>query len=324
MSSSTTEQPVFQEIVSATRRGRRFAVVSHARPDGDSIGSSLALALALRKLGKQASVVQADPVPSAYRLLAGVDTIRFEPRLDGDCDVLFVLESGSLERTGLEGLEGRFTVNIDHHAQAGDFGDLNWNDPSRAAVAELVLELIEALEVPLDADIASNLYVAILTDTGSFQFSNTRRETFQAASRLVEAGADPGTLARQVYFNQPLAKVLLLGRVLESLRLHAGGRIGTIVLTAEDFRATAAVPGDTEGLVNHALAIEGVDLVAFLRQEDGDEIRVSLRSKGSYDVAAVARALGGGGHVNAAGLSMDGTLETVRESIVGRLEELLG
>lgn len=311
---------MLDEIIRFIHENRRFAIVSHARPDGDSIGSSLALCLTLRKLDKEAVVVQADPVPSAYRRLPQIDQLHITSTLDGDFDGLFVLECSSLERTGVQGLGRCFTVNIDHHSHAGDFGDLNWNDPDRAAVAELVFEIIQGLGAPVDPDIASNLYVAILTDTGSFQFANTRRATFAVAEKLVALGADPGALARSVYLSQPLAKVRLLGRVLESLNLHPTGKIAWITVTRRDFQETGAEPGDTEGLVTHALAIEGVVMVAFFRQEGPQDFRISLRSKGDYDVAAVARRFGGGGHPNAAGLSADGILETVQQRVIAELE----
>ncbi len=311
------------KIVRFTLEHDRFAVVSHARPDGDSICSSLALALALEKLGKRAVVVQADPIPSAYRRLPEVQRIRISKRLDGDYQGLFVLESSSFERTGVQGLGSCFTVNIDHHSHAGDFGDINWNDPSRSAVGEMILELILALGAPVDAAIASNLYVALLTDTGSFQFTNTRRETFRVAAKLVELGASPGELARLVYLSQPLAKVRLLERILKSLELHPSGKIAWVALTLEDFSETGGSLGDTEGLVTHPLSIDGVFLVAFFRQETKSEYRVSLRSKGSHDVAEVARRFGGGGHPNAAGFSLSGTQSQVQRRVVAELERLL-
>ncbi len=312
-----------EQIAGFIDEGRRFAVTSHARPDGDALGSALGLALAMRQLGKSALVISADPPPHAYRALPAAESIRVARALEGDYDGVFVLECNSLARPEIEGLDRHPVVNIDHHPGNQSFGQLNWNDPQAAAVGELVFQLVERMGVALTPQISSNLYVAILTDTGSFQFSNTRAETFRIAGRLVEGGADPGEVARTVYMQQPLSKVRLLSKVLETMVIHPSGRIAYVTATHEMARRVEADLSETEGIVNHPLSIDGVSLVAFFRQDGKDRYRVSLRSKNHHDVGGVARRFGGGGHSKAAGLTIEASHGEAVRRVILELEALL-
>ncbi len=314
---------MLDDIIRFIQNGQTFAITSHARPDGDSLGSSLGLALALEQLGKHVTVVHADPAPRPYKDLPGLEKLVVSPTLRGDFDGLLVLECNSLERTGVKGLEQYRTVNIDHHSDSGDYGVLNWVDWSAAALGEMIHELVLRLGATITPEIASNLYVAILTDTGSFQFSNTTQRTFAITAQLVASGANPGEIAQSVYLSQPLSKLRLLTAVLETLEVHPSGKIAWIELTRRALLETGAAANDTEGIVTHALSIDGVMMVAFLRQMKDDLVRVSLRSKPGYDVAKVARRYGGGGHANAAGLSLSGDLESARARIVADLEQEL-
>ncbi len=313
---------VLEQITSYSLAHQRFAVTSHARPDGDSIGSQLGLALALESLGKAVDIVNADPPPHAYSALPGVERIRVSESLEGVFDAVFVLECNNLERPGVGNLSRYYVINIDHHAKTESFGQLNWVDPSAAAVAEMVYTLLGALKAPVTAAIATNLYAAILTDTGSFQFANTRAETFAIVGDLVARGADPAWVARQVYMNQPRSKLDLLVKVLETLEIHPSGGIASIFLTPRVLEQVQASPGETEGLINYALGIEGVELAAFFREEHQDLYRISLRSKSDLDVGEIARYFGGGGHKNAAGFSLEGSLNQVREKVLSQLEDL--
>ncbi len=236
---------------------------------------------------------------------------------------MFILECNSLERPGVGNLGRYYVINIDHHAKTEAFGQLNWVDPSAAAVAEMVYKLLGALKAPVTAEIATNLYAAILTDTGSFQFANTRAETFEIVGELVTQGADPAWVARQVYMNQPRSKLDLLVKVLDTLKIHPSGKIASIFLTPQVLEEAQASPGETEGLINYALGIEGVELAAFFREEHQDLYRISLRSKSDLDVGEVARHFGGGGHTNAAGFSLEGGLQQVREQVTQQLKDLL-
>ncbi len=314
---------MLEQITSFSQAHQRFAVTSHARPDGDSIGSQLGLALALEGLGKAVQIVNADPPPHAYLSLPGVERIRVSESLEGAFDAVFILECNDLLRPGVGNLGRYFVINIDHHAKTENFGQINWVDPGAAAVAEMVYKLLGALKAPVTAEIATNLYAAILTDTGSFQFANTKAETFEIVGDLVSCGADPAWVARQVYMNQPRSKLDLLVKVLDTLEIHPSGKIASIFLTPQVLEEVQASPGETEGLINYALGIEGVELAGFFREERQDLYRISLRSKSDLDVGEIARQFGGGGHKNAAGFSLEGRLDQVREKVQSRLEDLV-
>ncbi len=314
---------MFNEIVKFTKSHKRFAITSHARPDGDSIGSALGLALALKELGKTAHVYNADRYPRAFSSMPGIEQIRFADRLSGQYEAVFVLECNNLSRAKLADLSRYYSINIDHHPGTQPFGNLNWVDTSAAAVGEMIYRLIRALEVQLTPEISTNLYVAILTDTGSFQFSNTRAQTFQIARELVVGGANPSRIAQDIYMSQPHSKIRLLAQVLGTLQLHPSKKIAWIVLTREMLEQAAASADETEGIVNYALFLEGVEMAAFFREENQEHFRVSLRSKRHYDVGSVARIFGGGGHRATAGLSMEGSFPEVLDRVIGELERLL-
>jgi phosphoesterase RecJ-like protein len=320
---TTKADAALARIVDLVRGSRRFVVSSHARPDGDAIGSELAMAYALRALGKDVRVVNSDPPPSVVRSFPGVDAIELADRVAGDFDVAIVMECGELSRTGVAGLDRGLVVNIDHHPGNSGYGAIAWFDPTAAACAELVFELVEALGVPLSTEIATHLYVAILTDTGGFHFSGISPRTFAICRRLLEAGVDPVGVARAVFDSNSLSKLRLLGRVLNEMELHGDGRIAVLRLDNAVLEATGATLDDADGLINQPLTVKTIDASVFLKHVSGDEYRVSLRSKGPVNVAEVARAFGGGGHVNAAGCTLHGTLDSVRSAIVGRVEDAI-
>lgn len=314
---------ILKEIAEFIRGKDRFLITSHARPDGDSLGTAFALVEALGQIGKTAEVVNADPVPRVYESLPGSDSMIVSDRIQGSYGALIVLECCNLERTGVKGLGGIATVNIDHHLKNDQFGDLNWVDPKAAAVGEMVFSLFDELGVRITPEIATNLYVALLTDTGSFHFSNTTAETFRIAGELVGAGAVPSEIAQKVLMNQPESRLRLLCRVLNSLEFDSGRQVAWLALTQEMLEKTGSSADDSEGMVNYALSVEGVRVCAFFKQERGQLYRVSLRSRGDEDVSAVAQYFGGGGHRNAAGMSLEGPFEDVREQVVSRLKALV-
>ena len=309
-------------IVEFIAQHQRFAITSHSRPDGDSLGSSLALGQVFRALGKRARIVHADPPPAPYRFLPGAQEIEIGNRLQGDFEAVFVLECNRPDRTGLTGLERHYLINIDHHADAGDYGGINWIDPTAGALGEMIYLLALGLKVPVSAAMATNLFVAVSTDTGSFQFPNTTARTFEVSSRLVALGADPAAIAQRVYLSQPLSKVRLLGKVLETLELHRSGQIASMTLNPAMLEATGARADETEGIVTHALSVDSVRLVAFFREES-NRTRVSLRSKEALDVGSVAKLFGGGGHRNASGFTLFNGRGVGRAQVLTELEKLL-
>lgn len=311
------------EIIRFIQDHERFAITAHARPDGDALGSELGLALTLEKLGKSATVFNSDPHPRPYQCLPGIEKIRVTDSVEGSYDGLFILECNDLKRANLRGLEEYFVINIDHHPKTAPFGDLNWLDSSAAAVGEMIYDLTQALSVDLTPEIATNLYVAVVTDTGSFQYSNTRAKTFLIAGDLVKNGADSAAIAQAVYMTRPHSRLQVLGLLLNTLEVHASKRIASIILTQEMLAKTGASANDMEGIVDYPLSMEGIDLAAFFREEGKDQFRVSLRSKNHYDVSSVAEHFGGGGHKNAAGLLVKGNLQEAVEKVVFELDKLL-
>ena len=312
----TPEDPI-PAILNLIRSGERFLVCSHSRPDGDAVGSVLAMGMLLRSLGKRADLVTADHVPGIYRHLPQVESISTMLRVYGPYDAVILLECDGLSRTRLHGLESFYQVNIDHHSTGTNYGHLNWIDRGAASVGELVLRLIQAAGVALTPEMATCLYVTLLTDTGGFCYGGTNSSTFALAEQLTRAGADPVRIAQQVYFSSPVSKLLLLGAALSNLKRE--GRIAWLWVTHQDMVRTCASDEDCEGIVTYAISLANVEAAAFLRELPEGEIRVSIRSKGRVDVAAVAARLGGGGHENAAGVTLDAPLPHATEQILAEL-----
>lgn len=308
-------------ILKVFEDGERFLVCSHAGPDGDAVGSMLVMGILLEQMGKRADLVSADRVPVVHRWLPGADKIQKAVRVHGPYDAVILLECDGLERTRLQGLEQLFQVNIDHHASGVEFADVNWIDHEAACVGEMVYRLFKAAGIAVTPNAAHCMYTTVLTDTGGFIYGGTRASTFELARELTSAGADPIKIAQQVYFSTPMSKLLLLGAALRNL--HRDGRVAWLSITYEDMKRSCAAEEDCEGIVNYALSIAEVEVAAFLRELEEPRVRVSLRSKGRVNVAAIAERLGGGGHENAAGCTLDGPLSQARQQIVGELKAAL-
>ena len=307
------------------REKDRFLIACHENPEGDAIGSQLALALALRKMGKTATVLNADPVPGNLAFLPGADSVVYEE--DGSrYEVAVVVDCGSSERTGrvqAELCKPPVLVNIDHHRTNGGCGNYCLVDPEAAATGMLIYRILAAMNVEIDSDIAVNIYVAILTDTGSFHYANTSPEAFHIAGEMVRRGIDPWGVAEQVYETQSADRLRLLGRVLGSLEIAAGGKIAAVTTTKKDLADFSARKDFLEGFINYPRSVIGVEVAVAFREEDAGEIRVSFRSKGRVDVSAICQAFGGGGHRNAAGCIMRGPLDEVKRKVYGALEAAL-
>jgi phosphoesterase RecJ-like protein len=294
----------------------RFIVTSHVRPDGDAIGSSVAMALALRALGKEARVYMHDRLPDPYPEYPHADEIIFAEAVPDDGATVVVMECGDLERTGLSGIERHPVVNIDHHPGNTGFGDVLWFDGTAAACAEMVYDLIVSLDVTVSPAMAKHLYAAIVTDTGSFKYPGVSPRTFETCANLLRAGADPVAITRQLYDGSSLGRLRLQAAVLGTLQIHLNGAIASLSVDPGMLANAGATAEDTDGLINIPLTVRHLDAVAFFKQIDATQFRVSMRSKGNVDVGKVARGFGGGGHRNAAGCTLDGTLATVREQIL--------
>jgi bifunctional oligoribonuclease and PAP phosphatase NrnA len=310
-------------ICEAIRSRQRFVISSHSRPDGDSIGSQLAMAFALRALGKHVEVVNQDEAPAALMAFPGVPSIRVAERVDGAFDAAIIMECSDLKRTGVEGLEQYFVINIDHHPGNADFGAINWFDPSAAACAEMVFDVIRALDVSLSVELATHIYMGILTDTGSFHYSSISARTFDICRQLVEAGVDPPKVARSIFDSNTLGRLKLFGAVLSSIELEHDGRLAVVCVDRAMAAAAGGTYDDTEGLINLPLTVREIQAAVFFKEIEKHEYRVSMRSKGDIDLCMVAKKFGGGGHKNASGCTVTGRYPEVRARVVREISEAI-
>jgi phosphoesterase RecJ-like protein len=318
-----TNSPEIAQIVEAIRARQRFVISSHSRPDGDSIGSQLAMAYALKTLGKDVVVINADQAPPPLMAFPGVSDIVIAPHADGEFDAAIIMECGDLTRTGVSGLERFFVINIDHHPGNTGYGRINWFDSSAAACGEMVFDLVRALGVTLSVEIATHIYLAILTDTGSFHYSSMSPRTFDICREALEAGVDPVLVARNVYDSNNMGRLKLFGAVLSAMQIDETGRIAIVYLDHEMAREAGGTYEDTEGLINLPLTVKEIQAVVFFKQDKGDEYRVSLRSKGDIDIGSVAKEFGGGGHKNAAGCSVTGAIDGLQKTFIGLIEQAI-
>jgi phosphoesterase RecJ-like protein len=310
---------VLSQVVELIENKSTFGITTHIKPDGDGVGSSLGLCWLLRSLGKSAEVIVHGDVPPAYKSLPGADAIRDVKAIDHQYDAIFVIECSDLSRPGIAGLESEFTVNIDHHATSEHFGTINWIDSTASAVGEMIYNLCKAIGGRVTKEIAECVYMALVTDTGSFHFSNTTDRTLKVASELIKAGVKPAAISEAVYNNYPWSRVELMRQVIGTIKRHHEGRIASMRQTLEMRRIAEAVDGDNNGFVNIPLAAREVVASIYMREVGDNKYRVSLRSKGDINVARVAEKFGGGGHANAAGCSVEGNWDEKEAEIVARL-----
>lgn len=304
------------------RKHQTFVVTSHARPDGDAIGSTLAMMYLLESMGKDVHMALADPIPDMYRSLPGVDRIH-ATLPDSLPDVAILLECDRLERTGFQisewqRLAAGTIVNIDHHLSGRPFGDLNWIDPSACAVGAMIYDTVITAGIEISPEMATCLYAAVLTDTGSFTYASTVAATFGLAEHLLQRGAESNAVTQAVYFSNSPGKIRALGSALYKMEIEDS--VAWSWISREEMERANARAEDCEGVVNHLISIVGVEAAVFLRELPvGDEFRLSLRSKGEVDVARVAEAFGGGGHQNASGCTINGPLESVIPRVLAEL-----
>lgn len=308
------------KLLNLIRDNRDFLIVTHVNPEGDAIGSSLALALGLKKMGKRVCVINNDPVPKTLRFLPFSELFKQEPP-EREFDVLFLIDCNTIERTGFKNLRARKTVIIDHHvlpphiARSIRYGDLpgSYICTHASATGELIYKLLSALRVTIDKKISTNLYASIMVDTGGFRYSNTTPESLRIASKLVSAGAAPWGIAKELYENVPSGTMRLLALAFSTLEKK--DRIAWLTVTKSMFKKTHTTAEDTENFVDYPRKINGVEVAIFFREDSRRLYKVSLRSKGMVNVAKIAREFGGGGHPSAAGCKLKGSLEDVKERV---------
>ncbi len=312
--------------VDALRGARRVLVTMHRGPDGDALGSALALACALREMGRDVTVYNPDDLPYNFQFLPGASGVARSVAPGASFDVTVATDAGAFDRLGPEVPEKPrrgVLLNLDHHITTEPFGDVNYVDPMAASVGILAWKVIRGLGHAISRDAATCIYASILADTGCFRYSSTDPECLRIAAELLEAGVDPWEMTVRVYEMQPLARMRLLADVLKTLEVH--GKLATITITREMTAKTGTHLDLTDGFINYARSIDGVEVAASFREpEDGSRAwRVSFRSRGRVNVAAIAQKFGGGGHHNAAGCSIEGDEAAVRARIAEEIEAAL-
>jgi bifunctional oligoribonuclease and PAP phosphatase NrnA len=317
----------FQEIGRILRQHQRFAVLSHVRPDGDALGSQIAMGLALKQLGKDVSIWNEDGMLEKYSFLARAELLTKPPSQPQEFDVVIALDTAIQSRLGTAGEAVRSAqcwINIDHHPSNPGYGDFVCIDADAPATGQILFELLKSQQLPFDRDIAENLYVAISTDTGSFQYPNTTARTFQIAAELVDAGVNVGRISQQLYENYPRRRIELLRELLSTMRFDAEGSIASFSLSIETAKRLGVLPEDNEGLIDHLRAIRGVIVAVFFEELPDGKVRVSMRSKSeAADVCAICKKFGGGGHTLAAGARIRGALREVEERVLAAVREVI-
>ncbi len=324
----TAKQSTFAEIGRALREHQRFVVISHVRPDGDALGSEIAMAHSLRQIGKEAKAWNEDGMLEKYRFLAGAEILSVPPGEPEDFDVAIALDTATQNRLGTSAQavrSARLWINIDHHPSNPRYGDLVYIDPTAPATGQILFELLTAEQFPIDRVIAENLYAAISTDTGSFQYPNTTARTLDIGAELVRRGVNIGRLSQQLYESYPRRRLELLRALLETMRFDADGRIASFSLSLKTAAKLGVLPEDNEGLIDHLRAVQGVVVAIFFEELNDGKVRVSMRSKSdAADVCAICQKFKGGGHKLAAGARVPGTLAEVEELILKEAREVVG
>lgn len=317
---------IIDRILTEIQQSQSICVVGHIRPDGDCIGSQLALTLALRSLGKTVCCWNQDPIPAKLAFL-DPDRLVKAPESGQHFDCVIATDCASLERLGKTAEtigERKVLLNIDHHESNTRYGDVNWVSSKQASTGELIYQLLVAAKWPITSSIADCLFTAVSTDTGSFQYASTSPATFQTASHLVERGADLAKVCHEVYQSYPLSRMKLLKRVYNKFHLTHGDRTAYFWLKQTDYAQTGAKPADSEGLIDHIRAIDEVIVACVFEEMEPELTRVSLRSKSdSVDVNAIAGQFGGGGHKAAAGARIQGRPLAVQRKVLGAIRKAL-
>ena len=315
------------EIGRTLREHQRFAVLSHVRPDGDALGSQLALGLSLEHLGKEVVIWNEDGMLEKYSFMAGAERVAKPPAEPQDFDVAIALDTATQNRLGSAAAavkSAKLWVNIDHHPSNPQYGDLVFIDPIAPATGQILFELMCTAEMPVDLAIAEDLFVAISTDTGSFQYPNTTARTFEIAAELIRRGVNVGRLSQLLYESYPLRRVQLLRDLLGTMRIEAGGKVASFSLSLASAAQLGVKAEDNEGLIDHLRAIHGVVIAIFFEELADGKVRVSMRSKSeAADVCAIAQKFGGGGHKLAAGARVRGTLAEVEQKVLAVAREVV-
>jgi bifunctional oligoribonuclease and PAP phosphatase NrnA len=320
------------QTIHQLKKSKHILLTSHANPDGDAIGSLIAMGRALAALDKKTVLYNESPIPAVYRFLPAVNHVVSKIPTDDIFDTAVILDCGDLQRIGkassaVDSIP--VTINIDHHITNTGFGNLQLIDTAACATAEIVYHIIKKLAVPLTREIATSIYTGILTDTGSFRFSNTNRTAFAICEEMIASGVNPYHIAQYVYGTYSLGRIKLLNLALDSIEISKNGKLSLMTLTREMLKETKTQPEDADGLINYARRIEAVKVAVLIQELQNDTnlsgenmFHVSLRSDGKMDVAAIASSFGGGGHASAAGFSIQSPLPELKSQIFNLAEKL--
>jgi phosphoesterase RecJ-like protein len=313
----------FREIARTICTANRFAILSHVRPDGDAIGSQLALALSIQQLGKTVVAWNEQGLPESFRFLKESNLITAPPSEAQDFEVVIALDTASQQRLGstLGAVRQSNTwINIDHHISNPGYGDLVYIDPVAAATGEIIYELLRAEDLPLTYAAADALYVAISTDTGSFRYTNTNARTFEIAAELIQGGVNAGAISNKLYESYPKRRVQLLGEILPKAAFDAGDKVASLTLTNEAKERLNIQHDEIDGLIDYVRCVDTVTVALFFEELPEGKVRLSARSKSDkIDVNRICSEFGGGGHPRAAGARIRGKLEEVRSLVLKRV-----
>jgi bifunctional oligoribonuclease and PAP phosphatase NrnA len=317
----------FDKIGDVLREHQRFAVMSHVRPDGDALGSQLALGLSLQQLGKEVRMWNEEGMLEKYSFLPRAELVTKPPSAPEDFDCAVALDTAIQNRLGTAFAavrSAKIWINIDHHLSNPGYGDVVYVDPDAPATSEIIFRLIKSQNLPFNRDIAENLYAAISTDTGSFQYPKTNTRTFEIAAELIRTGLDVGRLNQQLYESYPRRRLELLRELLRTMRFEYEGRAASVRLSLKTAGQLGVLPEDNEGLIDNLRAIRGVIVAVFFEELADGKVRVSMRSKSAaVDVCAICQKFGGGGHTLAAGARVRGTLAEVEEKVLEEIGNVL-
>ncbi len=318
-----------REAIEAIKKGRRFLITAHVNLEGDALGSQLAMKELLAGMGKEAFILDSDPVPEHYRFLPKADEVSDKLDEIGAFDTAVVLDCPTLQRTGrvrdVISAKAVPVINIDHHVSNENFGDVNWVDPNASSAGEMVFHLFKETGVKMTKEVALSLYIAILTDTGSFNYENTSSVTHEIAGELLGYGLDPALVSESVYERRSVEDINLLGLVLATIRVNKKGTIAHLEVTKSMLDKTGADLAKSEGLINFARSIDGVKVAVLFKedQKNKNKINISFRSKGNgstVDVNKIASLFGGGGHMRASGCVVTGGLKAAKKKVLAKVE----
>lgn len=313
-----------EEIAKRLLRSKTIAISSHIRPDGDSIGSGLALSMMFEQLGKKVSFRNTETAPFPLTKLPGYEKIEYLQIFPDEFDMVVLIESGNEERSGMKNIEKYFSVNIDHHASSPRISDINWVVPEASAVGELIFELGEYMNIRFTHDIGFNLYTAIISDTGSFKYSNTSSKTLKSAAEIVsKSGINPYDVSDLIFNSNSPEKIFLLEKILSTLELDSGGEIVSVHFKRNFLMKHGIEYFETEDIISIIRSIIGVKIAIFFKEISRDYFRISLRSKGAANSFEIAKIFNGGGHQHAAGFFLSGEYGNVKNRVLETTKKYL-